>query len=128
MPASAVAGLLPPAGASATGLLVATGCYHVVVAVPPVQRVFFNEGSGWVLTNCQASRAGRKNWLAVIREVGRVLLGAAGDGYNIENNWWCAVSGAVHAMNCSSVMLIVGAGCGLNANPATSTTGDWVVS
>ena len=43
----------------------------------------------------------------------------------IENNWWCAV---VHAMNCLSVMLRVGAGCGLNANPVTSTTGDWVVS
>ena len=43
----------------------------------------------------------------------------------IENNWWCAV---MHAMNSSSVMLRVGAGCGLNANPVTSTTDDWVVS
>ena len=42
----------------------------------------------------------------------------------IDNNWWCAM---VHAMNCSSIMLRVGAGCGLNANPVTSTTGDWVV-
>ena len=86
-----------------------------------LQRVSFDEGGG-PLTGVDylSSIAGRKKWLAMSREVGRVLLLMV-----VENNWWCTV---VHAMNCSSVMLKVGAGCGLNANPVTSMTGDWVDS
>jgi len=66
------------------------------------------------------SIAGRKKWLAMSLEVSCVLLLMV-----IKNNWWCVV---VHAMKCLPVMLRVGAGCGLNANLVTLTTGDLIVS